>query len=119
MHAAAVLVDDVGRIDELEAIGMIRRAIDGGVNYIDTAYPYHHGQSEPLVGKALGTATAARCIWLPSSRPGCPGTFGFRQIPGRAAAPAGNDRVDFYLLHAWTEQMGRLRKTRAGRHQPV
>ncbi len=46
------LLED-GTIDKKEAIGMIRKAIDSGVNYIDTAYMYHDGESEKVVGQAL------------------------------------------------------------------
>lgn len=42
-----------GQIDEPRAIRQIRSAIDQGVNYLDTAWPYHGGESEPLVGRAL------------------------------------------------------------------
>ena len=51
--------NDPTKIDEKEAIKMIRYSIDNGVNFIDTAYPYggfdmyKGGQSEPIVAKAL------------------------------------------------------------------
>ena len=46
-------VDDTSKVDIDEAVKMIRFAIDQGINYIDTAYPYHDGESEKIVGEAL------------------------------------------------------------------
>ena len=42
-----------GEIDEALAEQMIQRAVSEGVNYIDTAYPYHNGKSESFLGRAL------------------------------------------------------------------
>ena len=54
-----ILDGDKSRIDIPEATKMVRTAIDAGVNYVDTAWPYHGnnfpqpGESEPFVGQAL------------------------------------------------------------------
>ena len=42
-----------GKIDELLAEEMIDYAYQSGVNYYDTAFPYHNGDSEPFVGRVL------------------------------------------------------------------
>lgn len=42
-----------GHIEEVEAEKMLDLAIESGVTYIDTAYPYHNGDSEPFVGRVL------------------------------------------------------------------
>lgn len=48
-----VVGGEAHQIDEEKAIEMIRYGIDHGINYVDTAFPYHGGHSEALVGKAL------------------------------------------------------------------
>ena len=46
-----------GRIDEPRATRQIRHAIDSGVNYVDTAWPYHAGEGEPFVDAFLSGLT--------------------------------------------------------------
>ncbi|MGZ7118843.1 MAG: aldo/keto reductase, partial [Methanobacterium sp.] len=45
--------NNYGKIDEEEASKMLYYALDNGVNYLDTAYPYHNGASETFLGKYL------------------------------------------------------------------
>ena len=42
-----------GKIDEAEAERMLDQAYAAGVNYYDTAYPYHNGESERVVGRVM------------------------------------------------------------------
>lgn len=46
-------VDNKQVIDRATAISMIRHGIDQGITYVDTAYGYHNGESEIVVGQAL------------------------------------------------------------------
>ena len=46
-------MNEDGTVDEKQTKEMVTYAIENGVNFFDTAYPYHNGESEPFVGKVL------------------------------------------------------------------
>src|SRR6202165_552526 len=48
-----MMFGDWGNKDHDESIHIIHRALDAGINFIDTADIYSHGESEIIVGKAL------------------------------------------------------------------
>jgi len=88
-------------IDEAKAISMVRKAIDAGVNYLDTAYNYHGGKSEEFVGKVIQDGYRDKVhiatkmpVWALESPEDCERIF--HEQLGRS----GVDRVDFYLLHS-------------------
>ena len=106
-----VIDHDQNRIDEPEAIRMIRHAIDSGVNYLDTAYTYHGGNSEALVGRALGEGYREHVRvatklppWLATRRDD------FDKFLGEQQERLQTGCIDFYLLHGINaQQWSRLR----------
>ena len=49
----AMMFGAVGNPDHEESIKIIHKALDSGINFVDTADFYSHGESEEIVGKAL------------------------------------------------------------------
>lgn len=73
-----------GKIDEAEAERIMDMAIAQGVNYIDTAYPYHDGESEPFVGKAqkwVNMGLKYACIYDIEDNAMLNNVWGFFHVP--------------------------------------
>ena len=93
------LLED-GSIDQEQVERMTDYAMANGVNYYDTAYPYHNGYSEIAIGKALAKYPR-ESFKLVTKFPGhqfmkeydCEGIF------EEQLAKCGVDYFDFYLLH--------------------
>ncbi len=90
-----------GAIHVEKAIEQVRHAIDNGVNYLDTAWPYHGGASETIVGSALQGGYRDRVniatklpTWLIGSREDMDSYL------DKQLEKLQTERIDYYLLHA-------------------
>ncbi|HEY3447244.1 MAG TPA: aldo/keto reductase [Myxococcales bacterium] len=88
-------------IDEEAATRLLHDAIDAGVNYVDTAWVYHAGQSEPLVARALRGGYREKVqlatkhpVWLVQSE------ADWERYLDLQLKKLETNRIDFYLLHA-------------------
>lgn len=90
-----------GSINEELAEQMLDKAIAEGVNYIDTAYPYHNGDSEPFVGKVLEKYDR-KSYYLATKLPvwAVHSLEDVDRIFEEQLTRLRTDYVDFYLLHA-------------------
>ncbi|MBP1927800.1 putative aldo/keto reductase-like oxidoreductase [Methanolinea mesophila] len=93
------------KIDEERAARQIRGAIDQGVNYIDTAVPYHSGESERFLGRVLRDGYREK-VKLATKLP--PWTVQTREDMDRILdiqlKKLQTDHIDYYLLHGLDAQ---------------
>ena len=96
-----IINDDNEKINEKEAIRIIRHAIDNGINYVDTAFMYHGGLSEGVVAKALKDGYREKvyiadklAMW------GCNNIDDLKNVFETQLKRLEVDSIDFYLVHS-------------------
>jgi predicted aldo/keto reductase-like oxidoreductase len=92
--------NDPMNVNEPESIRMIRYVIDHGVNYVDTAYTYHRGRGEPIVGQALKNGYREKvrlATKLPSRQ--VQSSKDYDRYLNEQLEHLQTDKIDFYLLH--------------------
>src|SRR5450759_2542994 len=98
-----VIDGKMASIDEEEARKMVRYAIEHGVNYIDTAFSYHEGQSELCIGRILQDGYRDRvklATKLPSWLIHSPDEFD--RYLDLQLDRLQTERIDFYLSVSYT-----------------
>jgi len=89
-----------GRVDIAQTEEMMAYAFEHGVNYIDTAYPYHDGQSEIIMGEILNKYPRDS-FYLATKYPGhqISSSYNPAAIFEKQLEKCGVEYFDFYLLH--------------------
>jgi len=83
------------------AEAMVRKAIDNGVNYIDTAWPYHGGESEPFLARALADGYREK-VFLATKLPSwmIKKTEDMDRILNKQLVKLNTEYIDYFLIHA-------------------
>lgn len=89
-----------GKIDKEQTRSMVRYAMENGVNYFDTAYPYHAGKSELVMGEIL-SEYPRESYYLATKYPGhqLASSYDPSAIFEEQLKKCGVEYFDFYLLH--------------------
>ncbi|MBP3633398.1 MAG: aldo/keto reductase [Oscillospiraceae bacterium] len=89
-----------GKIDEAQVQQMVDYAMANGVNYFDTAYPYHEGESERVIGRCLAKYDRSS-YYLATKYPGhqIAERYDPAEIFEKQLKKCGVEYFDFYLLH--------------------
>jgi aryl-alcohol dehydrogenase-like predicted oxidoreductase len=112
-----------GKVDDAESLRAIRRAVDLGVSFFDTADVYGCGHSERVLGEALAGARDRVCI---ATKFGNTFDEATKQAEGTDASPAGIrraceaslrrlgiERIDLYQLHLGALDLAQAEEVRA------
>lgn len=93
-------------IDRERAIQLIRKGIDRGINYIDTAYPYHDKESEIVVGLALKDGYREKVMLATKCPVGYPdfSESDYDRYLNEQLKKLDVDYLDFYLFHGVNEK---------------
>ncbi len=93
-------LNEDGSIDEPQVHKMTDWAMEQGVNYFDTAYPYHGGNSERVIGRALAKYPR-ESFYLADKYPGhqVASVYDPKAIFEEQLEKCGVEYFDFYLLH--------------------
>lgn len=113
MRFPTVKEGDMDKIDEEKSMAMMRYSIDNGLNYLDTAYPYHGsgmedggGQSEPFVAKVIKDGYREKVkiatklpAWLIETRED------MDKYLDRQLERLQIETIEFYLLHSLNKKV--------------
>ena len=91
-----------GKIDKKKAQEIIDYAMEQGINYYDTAYVYHSGESESFLGEAL--SKYPRYSYYLATKFYVMANPNIEQVFEEQLRKLHADYIDFYLLHCVNEE---------------